>query len=714
MIIKEVIIENYLCYYGIKKFKLSNGLNIILGENGEGKTKFFEAIEWLFSNNNGNLEQLVSKKALSDKVSDETFRVRVEIITEQYEETKILSKEFSVTKMNGNEYSPGNVLLKGIVEARNGERSQVDGKELLEHLFPSQIRRYSMFKGEEELNIFENEDALINLINLFSDAKHYEKYESLGEYLKIEAEKAVDKESKANSKNQVEYRRLENNINDLIRKKNDLSTFYSETNDSLEKTKRNIQEAEKYINNAEALETINKRIKKIEEEIFRTEGLISENFTTPLFDHNWILINFENIHKQFAEKVAALSIERRKLQSEFDKEIGIKEGEKRAKLDLINNLTPLPFNVPSLAIMDEMVKEKVCKVCNRPAEEGSEALKFMQKRLQNYLDSQTNVSAEEPKRLYKHNYISKLENLSSNQEDNLSKVKSIKTKIKDVFEFNQARKEDLSELRNKLEKELKEREKIIGNSAIGSEKLGVVLKDYNLWQNDINKLNRDTLEYDLNLKKIDQELESLENQKEKIDLTNANAFLINTRNILRDIYNIFKDTKVRKFEEFIQLLSKKSNEIFSQINVDAFTGVISFKLIKYDKRFKVKIQLEEEDGEVFYSPNQSLLTSMHISILLAISELSKTIKDQGYPMLFDAPTSSFGETKMTQFLNLISETENQKIILIKDYIAKDESNNLYIKPEFEDVKRDKAFWVKLERPFDEKNLKTINTLKVEI
>ena len=48
MIIREVTIENYLCYYGPKKFNLADGLNIILGENGEGKTKFFEAIEWLF------------------------------------------------------------------------------------------------------------------------------------------------------------------------------------------------------------------------------------------------------------------------------------------------------------------------------------------------------------------------------------------------------------------------------------------------------------------------------------------------------------------------------------------------------------------------------------------------------------------------------------------------------------------------------------------
>src|SRR5690606_26637968 len=144
--------------------------------------------------------------------------------------------------------------------------------------------------------------------------------------------------------------------------------------------------------------------------------------------------------------------------------------------------------------------------------------------------------------------------------------------------------------------------------------------------------------------------------------------------------------------------------IFSKINVDAFTGIIHFKLVKIGSRVKVKIQLKEENGNIFYSPNQSLLTSMHISILLAISELSKEVRDDKYPMIFDAPTSSFGESKMTEFLNLIYETDNQTVILIKDYIAKDENKNLFIKPEFEKVKRDKAFWIKLERPFDEKNL----------
>lgn len=716
MIIKKVTIENYLCYYDVKKFDLSYGLNIFLGENGEGKTKFFEALEWLFSDNNNNLELLVSKKALNEKVAGESFRVRVEMLVEHYEEYKILSKEFSVNKINDTEFDVGKATLKGIAETKNGERSLVDGKTLLEAIFPIEIRKYSMFKGEEELNIFDNEDALINLIDLFSDAKHYNKYESRGDFLFKEAEKAINRESKNNTKNKKEYKKLEDLISHYSRKKDDQITFLEETSDSIEKTKKNITDVEKFINNAEALETINRRIRKIEDEISRTEGLISENYTTSLFDENWILINFKNIQKEFSQKISKISKEKRKLQSQFDREIGIKEGEKKAKLEIINDLIPLPMNVPSLAIMQEMLDDKVCKVCNRPAPEGSEALQFMKKRLENYQDSQIENDQDdnEPKKLFHHNYLNRLVNLSTNQEDDLKKLNNVETEIRDMFEFNQERKNELDSLRAKLENEIKERSRIIGNSAVGSERLGVVLKDYNSWQEDVRKLNEDSVEYEHIIKDYDKKLNNLKGEKEKIDLTNANSFLIKTRNILRDIDTIFRDTKDRKFESFIKLLSNKSNEIFEKINIDAFTGIIIFKLVKTNNRVKVKIQLQEDDGSIFYSPNQSLLTSMHISILLAISELSKELREDRYPMLFDAPTSSFGESKMTEFLNLIYDTDNQTIMLIKDYIAKDENKNLYIKPEFDNVKRDKAFWVKLERPFDEKNLKTINTQRIEL
>lgn len=712
MIIKKIYFENYLCYFGVKEFELSDGLNIILGENGEGKTKFFESLDWLFNGNDDNLDLLVSAKALEDTEVDSSFRVRVSITVEQYDEKKIIAKSFVVKKKKANECSTSNYMLEGVEENKAGERVQVDGKNLLDRIFPFQIRRYSMFKGEAELDIFKSDGALTNLINLFSDAKHYDKYSEKGSFLRDKAEKAVEDSTKSDKKNEALYKKLEWDIKELDDERYKISVHLNSTEEEIRKIEGNLQAAESHVNNADALETINKRVKSIDEKISRLYGSIDENYTTSLFDQNWIAVNFESIHHEFAEKVSQLSIQRRSLQSEFDKQQGFKEGERKAKAELLNNAIPLPVGIPSKAHMEEMLRDQICKVCNREAPKGSDPYKFMMERLEEYLISQAHkeekeTTNEEP--LFKNDYTNRLVNLSVSHEDNLKNLRGVRERIKELFKFNEARKKDIEELNERLEKEKAERDKILGNSNIAEEKLVDVLKNYNAWQRDLKQRNKEQVDYNSRLKVVQEELKEKREEKDNIDLKSANSFLIKTRAILRDIETIFKDTKEMKFDEFIAKLQTKSNSFFDRINIESFTGTIVFtKRPKGDKSI-VAIELQE-DGRTFYKPNQSLLTSMHISILFAISELASEIKEENFPMIFDAPTSSFGENKTAEFLNLIYETENQKILLIKDFLSTDkETKALTIKKEFEHVKRNKAFWIKLERPFDKNNLKTINT-----
>jgi len=710
MIVKKISIENYLCYCGIKDFELSDGLNIILGENGEGKTKFFEALDWLFNGNDDGLELLVSAKALEETEVGKSLRVQVSIVVEQYEEKKIITKSFLVKKLKANECSISNYMLEGTEENKSGERVQIDGKNLLDRIFPFQIRKYSMFKGEAELDIFKSDGALTNLINLFSDAKHYDKYSEKGILLREKAERAVEDSTKNDKKNESLYKKLESDIKIAENDKYKLTVHLDSTDEEIRKLEGKLQAAESHVKNADALETINKRIKNIEDRISDLNGKIDENYTTSLFDENWIAVNFETIHHEFAEKISLFSIEKRKQQSEFDKQKGIKEGERKAKAELLNNSIPLPIGVPSKAHMEEMIKDQLCKVCNRPAKKDSEPYNFMMERLKEYLTSQTHDEEEtNDNPLYKNDYTNRLVNLSVSQEDNLKNLRGVRTRIKDLFKFNDARKKDIEQLNTELDGEKAERDKILGNSSIAEEKLVDVLKNYNAWQGDLKQRNHEQLDYNSKMKIVLAELKAKKEEKDTIDLKSANKFLIKTRAILRDIETIFKDTKEMKFDEFIEKLQGKSNSFFGKINIESFRGTIVFtKRIKGDKSI-VDIELQE-DGRTFYKPNQSLLTSMHISILFAISELASETKEENFPMIFDAPTSSFGENKTAEFLNLIYETENQKILLIKDFLSTDKkTKTLTIKKEFEHVKRNKAFWVKLERPFDPNNLKTINT-----
>ena len=50
MVLKELIIRNFRSYYGdSNRFDFNpEGLTLIIGDNGDGKTTFFEALQWLF------------------------------------------------------------------------------------------------------------------------------------------------------------------------------------------------------------------------------------------------------------------------------------------------------------------------------------------------------------------------------------------------------------------------------------------------------------------------------------------------------------------------------------------------------------------------------------------------------------------------------------------------------------------------------------------
>jgi DNA sulfur modification protein DndD len=297
----------------------------------------------------------------------------------------------------------------------------------------------------------------------------------------------------------------------------------------------------------------------------------------------------------------------------------------------------------------------------------------------------------------------------SGHEDSLVSLREIRSNIQGLFELNDRIRSEVEKLQSNLEIEIEERNRIIGNSPIGESRLQDVLKNYNGWQKDLAKYLKDETDFNRQLVDLNILLKQKKDEKDKIDTEVANTFLIKTRAILRDICTIFKATREVKFDEFILDLQVKSNEFFAKINAGAFHGEIKFTRVFKNGRQVIDVDLQEE-GKILYRPNQSLETSMHIAILFAISELASERNEEKYPLIFDAPTSSFGETKTGAFLNIIAETGNQIILLLKDFIVQDkESGTLSIKPEFSHISRDKAFWVKLERPFNPKDLTSINT-----
>lgn len=153
MIIKELRIKNFRSYYGDNnRFVFSDGLTLIIGDNGDGKTTFFEALQWLFNTtvDKGSMDH-VSEMRKSKLEIGESDEVTVSMLFE-HDGEKSVEKSFSFERTGEDTFKVGSLMYRGF-ETNNSERVSVNGKALIDRCYDAFIQRFSMFKGESELNL---------------------------------------------------------------------------------------------------------------------------------------------------------------------------------------------------------------------------------------------------------------------------------------------------------------------------------------------------------------------------------------------------------------------------------------------------------------------------------------------------------------------------------------------------------------------------------
>ena len=173
MIIKEIRIKNFRSYYGDNNlFEFSDGLTLILGDNGDGKTTFFEALEWLFKTElDKGLQELenVSEMRKSKLEVGEQDEVSV-FMSFEHNGMKSVEKSFTFERTGETSYSVGKINYSGYEDTDAG-REPVSGKLLINRCYDAFIQRFSMFKGESRLDVFDDKTALNSFIdNSFGSA----------------------------------------------------------------------------------------------------------------------------------------------------------------------------------------------------------------------------------------------------------------------------------------------------------------------------------------------------------------------------------------------------------------------------------------------------------------------------------------------------------------------------------------------------------------
>ena len=720
MIIKQIVIKNFRSYYGENVLDFSEGLTLIIGDNGDGKTTFFEALQWLFNTatENNSIDN-ASEMRKTELLVGECDEVAVSMLFE-HDGEKSVEKRFTFEKKSDTAFSTSKLTFRGY-ESNGVEREMVNGKTLLDRCFDAFIQRFTMFKGESQLNVFDNPAALKELVDKFSDVRKFDDLVTISAEMENKANTAYLKECKSDKKISAKAKTLEADLirldGEIRNKKHEIKEKHQTVNlfsTKLEELEENQETSERYQEIAERLKNLNER------EVKLRANLTMVNKNVALLDKLWVLCAFPPVLEAFKQKSSTLSREKRKQDKAFTEQRARQQGKLEALKEirgmLSDGVTELPWYMPTQETMEEMIHDEYCKVCGRPAPKGSEAYEFMLDKLNRYKE---NVAAEvkskeereklSNQKLFETEYVEEIHNLNVRLGGNNEKrVSNMIVDINDRLSLEDRWKEQLKEVLAKVQDANEEKARLLIQAGNISEE--VLQKDFS----DIKSMFEQKGRAEKRLLELESELEDLQEKERALhqefdELSPQSNSVVIYRDVhryLNAIAKAFMDAKKSNLRRFLADLEDCANKYLENLSAEDFHGEIRLWQTMDES---TEIKLFSTNGTEIKNPSGSQETVMYMSVLFAISDFTYKKRDENYPLIFDAATSSFGDSKEEGFYNVIDKLRKQCIIVTKDFITKGR-----LRIEEVDKLSCSVYRIKKAADFDSKNMATIRTLVEKI
>lgn len=720
MIIKEISICNFRSYYGVNKFEFSDGLTLVIGDNGDGKTTFFEALQWLFNtateNNSIDNASEMRKSKLEIGESDE---VSVKMVFD-HDGEKSVEKSFRFERSSEDSFKTYPIVFRGY-ENTDAGREVVSGKNLMDRCFDAFIQRFSMFKGESTLNVFQNATALKELVDNFSDVKKFDELVKLSSEMEEKSNKAYLKECKSDKKISSLAEVLESKLSrvseeifnkkkEIADKKLSVSVFSSK----LDELEQNQETTERFNDVSERLKTLKEKSLKL------NANISSVNKNTALLDQLWILCAFPSVLSEFKKKCSCFSREKRRLEKDFVEEQAKEKGKKEALQEvrgmLSEDVTELPWYSPSQEDMEEMIHDHVCKVCGRPAPEGSEAYEFMVNKLNEYkkhvaakLQMEEELATVSQKQLFTSGYIEELHNMSIRLGGSSeARIAHVSTDIYDRLELEDRLRGDLKKIEDKIQETEDEKARLLiqaGN--VSEELLNKNFLDIKGLFDQKGRAETRLVELERDFQDLKMQEADLRRQFNELNPQNGQVKVYKeVHRVLEEISKAFQKAKKENLRRFLAALEECANDYLERLSASDFHGEIRLRQTIEDS---TEIRLYSSNGTEIKNPSGSQETVMYMSVLFAISDFSDQKRDENYPLIFDAATSSFGDSKEEGFYNVIDKIKKQCIIVTKDFITKGQLRLNEI-----DHLTCGVYRIKKADNFDSHNMATIRTIVEKI
>ena len=635
MLLKKLTLTNFRPFKGehIIEFSTDKDKNVtlVMAENGAGKTTLAQAFQWvLYATTDGFKNKSVLNSVLENEMingTEETVIVQLDLEHNDIDYS-IIRKQIYKKDINGI-VKPENTTIDIYQKNQDGNTEVINPLKnisTIAHILPSSLSKYFFFDGERidkmanEVNSGKSEEfktAVQNILGLTALTKAIEhlnpnsKYSVIGQYIE-EQDKNGDSEIKRlRDITYINSEKIDENNSRIEEIENEVEQYEKE----IERTKAEISEFAEAEQLQEKLNELNEKLKLEEDTKNRTINTLMSNFSnsTYLF---------------FSRKLINDALIELKNTDNVDK------GIPHVRDETIKHLIHRGKCICGCDLSDPTSKH---------VQELMELLKYIPPQsLGTSITSFQNNSNARIKN--SSNYLVTIENLisairgCSNEIDELEKqigdidktiLKSSNIKVQDL----KNRQIQMEKHKNHLEDQMKEKE-----------------IDNRILQKELEEANAE-------ISRLQIKVEKNQMLEEKILYA-------------RHAYNKFKQTYDYQEAQTREKLEDQINELFKQI----YAGGMR---INIDDKYRITSYVDElQDNTSNLDANTARSYSIIFAFIVGVINLAKQkvnektdeseiITDE-YPLVMDAPLSSFDQRRIKNICEVIPSIARQVIIFIKD------------------------------------------------
>lgn len=684
-IINSISLCNFYNYYGDydrNTYEFNSGLNVIVADNGAGKSKLFNGFLWILreqvidsdetdknrkvvniDNTDPYLVNIISDKKKNEVDLEEEIKcgVRLNFTDDEYDyeiEKSLYAYKVhkgSITDPNNWEYGLNETIVakkSKLLLDSNVVLDQTEKRQIIAKIILPKFWKYALLQGEEVDDIldFNNKKSLKDAIDTLSNINKVEILTELSEYLLTKANSDLTRERKKTTRNAVEF-------DNLIKRKDELKKqlvrdekALARANENLAKAKEERDKLFNFIRNAEKRQQVRHEIDEIStssERLDTEHASLLNSLNDRFFKEQsaWLLYGTGN----YGEKFIAFRDNHIARRNEKTLLHSIKEGDNSFFLKL-------PEGSPDSYSLTRMLKEENCFVCGREALKNSNEWQHIQKVLNAHTKPKKDKSF-----FTKQEFITLLNRLQMESQSFYNQIERIWEDVSDARKRDKEfrlQKKELQERRKELEDELSG----LGGSGETSDEHQ--LNQFGAAQQRIDRADTEIKTYKENISNYKKELEKIENREKVLSNSDKLNKWTARQGIAEDLHQIALNAKRRIYDNTIQNLEKKANVFYDNLTKEnsGHGGIIR---IERETEDAFSIEIRDSDNNKLYGLSEGFQRMKKLAVIMAIIDIGNQGK-MSYPLIADAPISAFGKSFVKGFFDHVPKVFNQSIIMVKD------------------------------------------------